>query len=97
MLNIEQASHVEVSFDDDYVEAWMPDEIPPFQRKPESGTVQAGVFWLAFIDAKLHKLEALGLRPQQYLLDNRAVMERWARGEGAGESMPPPMQRQGWF
>lgn len=34
------------------------------------------MYWLALIGAKLHKLEALGLCPQQYLMDNGAVIER---------------------
>ena len=62
------------------------DEIPPYLRKPEEGTAQAGQFWLSCINAKLQQLEALGLRPHATLLENKAAMERWARGEGLGES-----------
>ncbi len=70
------------------------DEIPPFLRKPAVGTVQAGQFWLSCINAKLRQLEALGLRPHAILLENKAAMERWARGEGAGELFPAAMKRQ---
>lgn len=70
------------------------DDIPPYLRKPEEGTVQAGQFWLSCINAKLHQLEALGLRPHATLLENKAAMERWARGEGAGELFPAAMKRQ---
>lgn len=73
------------------------DEIPPYLRKPEEGTVQAGQFWLSCINAKLQQLEALGLRPHVTLLENKAAMERWARGEGLGESFPETMRRGGWF
>lgn len=73
------------------------DEIPPYLRKPEEGTVQAGQFWLSCINSKLQQLEALGLRPHVTLLENKAAMERWARGEGFGESFPGAMKRQGWF
>ena len=62
------------------------DEIPPYLRKPEEGTVQAGQFWLSCINAKLQQLEALRLRSHATLLENKAAMERWARGEGLGES-----------
>lgn len=71
--------------------------IPAFPRKPADGTVEAGQFWLARIDAKLHKLEKLGLQPHATLLEHRAFMERWARGEGEGEMFPSGMQRQGLF
>ncbi len=73
------------------------DEIPPYLRKPEEGTAQAGQFWLSCINAKLQQLEALGLRPHVTLLENKAAMERWARGEGLGESFPETMRRGGWF
>ena len=73
------------------------DEIPPYLRKPEEGTVQAGQFWLSCINAKLQQLEALGLRPHATLLENKAVMERWARGEGLGEPFPETMKRDMWF
>ena len=73
------------------------DEIPPYLRKPEEGTVQAGQFWLSCINAKLQQLEALGLRPHATLLENKAVMERWARGEGLGEPFPETMKRAMWF
>ena len=73
------------------------DEIPPYLRKPEEGTVQAGQFWLSCINAKLQQLEALGLRPHATLLENKAAMECWARGEGLGEPFPETMRRGGWF
>ena len=66
-------------------------------RKPAEGTTQAGQFWLSGINAKIRKLEALGLRPHATLLENKAVMERWARGEGLGEPFPETMKRGGWF
>ena len=75
----------------------VPDEIPPFLRQPPAGTVQAGQFWLSSIDAKLRKLEALGLHPHAAVLEHKAVMERWARGEGVGEPFPETMKRDGWF
>lgn len=81
-------------------DAWIDqglDPIPPFPRKPADGTVEAGQFWLARIDAKLHKLEVLGLRPHATLLEHRAVMERWARDERASEMFPRGMQRHGLF
>lgn len=49
------------------------------------------------IDGKVHKLEKLGLRPHAMLLEHRGVMERWARGEGAGEDFPPRMIGGGVF
>ena len=73
------------------------DDIPPYLRKPAEGTTQAGQFWLAGIVAKIRKLEALGLRPHATLLENKAVMERWARGEGLGEPFPETMRRQVWL
>lgn len=75
----------------------VPDEIPPYLRKPPAGTIQAGQFWLSCINAKLRKQEALGLRPRATLLENKAAMERWARGEGLGEPFPETMTRGGWF
>ena len=81
----------------DPVEDELVDEIPPYLRKPEEGTVQAGQFWLSCINAKLQQLEALGLRPHATLLENKAVMERWARGEGLGEPFPETMKRAMWF
>lgn len=73
------------------------DDIPPYLRKPAEGTTQAGQFWLSGIIAKIRKLEALGLRPHATLLENKAVMERWARGEGLGEPFPETMKRGMWF
>ena len=73
------------------------DDIPPYLHKPEEGTTQAGQFWLSGIIAKIRKLEALGLRPHATLLENKAVMERWARGEGLGEPFPETMKRGMWF
>lgn len=73
------------------------DDIPPFARKPEAGSVQAGEFWLSNIHAKLRKLESLGLRPHPYLLENKTTMERWVRGEGKGEPFPPAMKRQAYL
>ena len=73
------------------------DDIPPYLRKPAEGTNQAGQFWLSGIIAKIRKLEALGLRPHANLLENKAVMERWARGEGLGEPFPETMKRDMWF
>lgn len=72
------------------------DEIPPYLRKPQEGTTQAGQFWLSRINAKIRKLEALGLRPHATPLENKA-MERWARGEGLGEPFPETMKGGGWF
>jgi hypothetical protein len=73
------------------------DEIPPYLRKPAEGTTQAGQFWLSGINAKIRKLEALGLRPHATLLENKAAMERRARGEGLGEPFPETMKRDMWF
>ena len=73
------------------------DEIPPYLRKPAEGTTQAGQFWLSGIIAKIRKLEALGLRPHATLLENKAAMERRARGEGLGEPFPETMKRDMWF
>ena len=73
------------------------DGIPPFLRKPAAGTIDAGQFWLSSINARLRKLEALGLRPHAQLLENKAEMERWARGEGVGEAFPAAMNGRGWF
>ena len=70
------------------------DDVSPFARKPEAGSVQAGEFWLSKIHAKLRKLESLGLRPHPYLLENKTTMERWVRGGGEGESFSPAMTRQ---
>lgn len=81
----------------DALEDGLADDIPPFLRKPAAGTIQAGQFWLSHINAKIRKLEALGLRPHVTLLENKAVMERWARGEGLGEPFPAAMKRGGWF
>lgn len=78
------------------LENGLADDIPPYLRKPAAGTIQAGQFWLSCINAKLRKLEALGLQPHATLLENQAAMERWARGEGAGEAFPEAMRRQGW-
>lgn len=75
----------------------MPDEIPPYLRKPEEGAEQVGQFWLSCINTKLRQLEAQGLRPHATLLENKAAMERWARGEGVGEPFLPAMKRQGRF
>lgn len=72
-------------------------DIPPYLRKPAAGTNEAGQFWLSCIHAKLRKLEALGLRPHAQLLENKAVMERWARGEGVGEPFPEAMKGSGRF
>ena len=81
----------------DALEDGLADDIPPYLRKPAEGTTQAGQFWLAGIVAKIRKLEALGLRPHATLLENKAVMERWARGEGLGEPFPETMKRGMWF
>lgn len=78
-------------------EEWWVDDIPPYLRKPKEGTIEAGRFWLSCINTKLRKLEALGLRPHANLLENKAAMERWARGEGLGEPFPETMRRGGWF
>ena len=86
----------------DALDDGLADDITPFLRKPaagtiEAGTIEAGQFWLSCINARLRKLEALGLRPHAQLLENKAVMERWVRGEGVGEAFPAAMRRQGWF
>ena len=81
----------------DALEDGLADDIPPYLRKPEEGTVQAGQFWLSCINAKLQQLEALRLRSHVTLLESKAAMERWARGEGFGELFPVAMKRQGWF
>lgn len=67
-----------------------PDEIPPFPRKPtEPGAVETGRFWLNAIDARIRKLERLGLRPHPIVLEHRIVMER-GRAERAPESPSRP-------
>lgn len=81
----------------DALEDGLADDIPPFLRKPAAGTNEAGQFWLSSIDAKIRKLDALGLRPHAQLLENKAVMERWVRGEGAGEMFPEAMTGGGRF
>lgn len=81
----------------DALEDGLADDIPPFLRKPAAGTIEAGQFWLSCINARLRKLEALGLRPYAQLLENNAEMERWVRGEGVGEAFPEAMRRGGWF